>query len=150
LHDLEYANSPKRRKAQTSQPPIMPPTSEPRYNSSSFVHVGSPAGSASGARKRRLSDTSTTARPSYAPSSRKNRSRGNTESSAAISEEDRLRYRQQYPVGGPFDDRSDTGSHYKRSRQSHDHADVSGPASPKREQVATTLSSDRNSYGPAG
>ncbi|KIW05475.1 hypothetical protein, variant 2 [Verruconis gallopava] len=87
----ENTNSPKRRKAQVLQPTSMPPTSEPRYSASSFVHVTSPVGSTSSGRKRRLSDTSTTNRPGQV-TSRKNRSRGNTESSAAMPEEDRLVY----------------------------------------------------------
>lgn len=156
---LEYINSPKKRKGPPMHPANLLPTSEPRYNSASFVHVSSPAGSTPGGRKRRLSDTSTSNRGGYTSAGKKNRSRGNTESSAAISEEDRLRYRQ-YPVGGAanaLEDRSETVSHNsayangppapKRSRRSYDHVEE---LLLKREPGATTVSSRKSSFGALG
>ncbi|TLD35434.1 hypothetical protein E2P81_ATG11553 [Venturia nashicola] len=141
----EHASPPKRRRTTIGSQHLLAsqPTSEPRYQSTSFVHVSSPASSTPGGRrgghKRHLSDTSS--RGTFPTATKKTRSRGNTESSQADLDEIK-RTRQGYPVGGG-EDRSDSGSissyggppSAKRSRFAVRSEIRSTSGSPKRERT---------------
>lgn len=157
--NIEYASSPKKRRTTIGSQQLLAsqPTSEPRYQSTSFVHVSSPASSTAGGRrgghKRQASDSSS--RAAFPAATRRNRSRGNTESSQADLDEIK-RTRQGYPIGGG-EDRSDSGSissyggppSTKRSRFAVRSEMRSASGSPKREPVGYRMPgiSRKNSFG---
>ncbi|QDS78012.1 hypothetical protein FKW77_002677 [Venturia effusa] len=156
----EYASSPKKRRTTigSQQSLASQPTSEPRYQSTSFVHVSSPASSSTpggrrGGHKRQLSDNSS--RGAFPAATKKTRSRANTESNQADLDEIK-RTRQGYPVGGG-EDRSDSGSissyggppSAKRSRYAVRSELRSASASPKHETAGYRMpgTSRKNSFG---
>jgi hypothetical protein len=159
IRDIDYTSSPKKRRTTIGSQQLLAsqPTSEPRYQTTSFVHVSSPASSTPGGRrgghKRQLSDASS--RGAHPATSKRTRSRGNTESSQADVDEQK-RTRQGYPVGGG-EDRSDSGSissyggppSAKRSRFAVRPEQRSTSGSPKREQLGfrTAGTSRKNSFG---
>jgi hypothetical protein len=141
----EYVSSPKKRKAQGAHQAAPIPSTAPQYHSPSFVHVSSNY-STPGRRThtRQTSDSST--RGGHDTHNRPTRSRGYTESSQPETEEQR-RQRQQYPVGGGAEDRSDSGSQssYQTSSKRNINLAESGPASPKGGPVTAT--SRKSSFG---
>lgn len=159
IRNVEYATSPKKRRTTIGSHQLLAsqPTSEPRYQTTSFVHVSSPASSTPGGRrgghKRQLSDTSS--RGAFSAATKKTRSRGNTESSQADLDEVK-RNRQGYPVGGG-EDRSDSGStssyggppSAKRSRFAVRSELRSASGSPKRDHTGYRMpgTSRKNSFG---
>jgi hypothetical protein len=141
---LEYVSSPKKRKAQGAHqaPPV--PTTAPQYHSPSFVHTASNYSTPSRrTHTRQTSDSSV--RGGLDAQGRATRSRGYTESNHPETEEQK-RQRQQYPVGGPGEDRSDSGSQSSFQTSKHNRNPTeSGAASPKGGPVTAT--SRKSSFG---
>jgi hypothetical protein len=140
---LDYVSSPKKRKAQGTHqaPPV--PTTAPQYHSPSFVHVASNY-STPGRRSHTRQTSDSSIRGSHDAQVRGTRSRGYTESSHPETEEQK-RQRQQYPVGGAGEDRSDSGSQSSYQTSKRNMNAESGPASPKGGPVTAT--SRKSSFG---
>jgi hypothetical protein len=145
---LDYVSSPKKRKAQGAHQAAPAPSSAPQYTSPSFVHVSSNY-STPGRRTHTRQTSESSIRGGLDSQGRATRSRGYTESSHPETEEQR-RQRQQYPVGGAGEDRSDSGSQssYRASSKRNRNTAESRPATPKGGPV-TSAASRKSSFGAA-